>query len=184
MRVLVAEQGTGCVRRPATSTTQLKHARLALPPPNVTGALAVSCCSLCMRMYVEPCCHTRCCRSPSPQSQSSCLYRLRHNRSAAAALKLWLGMSGLVVLFILVAENPSGRIHPTVSYAVMTVPTHGVIALVLAWHERVESTFIRVGVSGWLVGSYSTLRLVGRLGKEATSSQHLGRCQMVKQHHT
>jgi hypothetical protein len=53
-------------------------------------------------------------------------------------------MSGLVVLFLLVAENPQGGVHPTVSDAVLTVPTHGVIALVLAWHERVESTFIRV----------------------------------------
>lgn len=78
----------------------------------------------------------------------SWLQRLQHNRSAAAALKLWLGMSGLVVLFILVAENPGGTIHPTVAYAVMTVPTHGVIALVLAWHERVESTFIRVSQAG------------------------------------
>lgn len=53
-----------------------------------------------------------------------------------------------MVLFILVAENPGGSIHPTVAAAVMTVPTHGVIALVLAWHERVESTFIRVGEAG------------------------------------
>ena len=57
-------------------------------------------------------------------------------------------MSCLVVLFILLAENPQGTIHPVVSYAVMTVPTHGVIALVLAWHERVESTFIRVSGKG------------------------------------
>lgn len=57
-------------------------------------------------------------------------------------------MSCLVVLFILLAENPQGTIHPVVSYAVMTVPTHGVIALVLAWHERVESTLIRVRRAG------------------------------------
>lgn len=53
-------------------------------------------------------------------------------------------MSGLVLLVILVSENPGGGVHPTVAVAVMTVPTHGVIALVLAWHERVESTLIRV----------------------------------------
>lgn len=58
-------------------------------------------------------------------------------------------MSGLVVLFIIVAENPCGSIHPTVAAAVMTVPTHGVIALVLAWHERVESTLIRVRRAVW-----------------------------------
>lgn len=55
-------------------------------------------------------------------------------------------MSGLVCLFIVVAEDPRGTIHPTIAAAVMTAPTHGVTALVRAWHERVESTSIRVRV--------------------------------------
>lgn len=134
-------------------TVLLQTAELFVGHTKINGALD-RCCST----HPHPCLHThppiRLTPPPLPPlypatpAPRSWHQRLRANRSAAAALKLWLGMSGLVVLFVLVAENPQGSIHPTVAYAVQTVPTHGVIALVLAWHERVESTFIRVGGLG------------------------------------
>eukprot|EP00775_Hariotina_reticulata_P002330 gene2330-2638_t len=66
------------------------------------------------------------------------------DRSAAAAFKIWAAMSGLLVLVLVIINNPNGTLSPAASSAMTLVPTHGIIALVLAWHERVESTTIRV----------------------------------------
>jgi hypothetical protein len=72
---------------------------------------------------------------------------LAHRRAAAAAaFKFWLSLSLLMVLMLLLSDGAGGGVHPVVVTGVRAVPTHGVIAFVLAWHERVESTTIRVSV--------------------------------------
>jgi hypothetical protein len=68
---------------------------------------------------------------------------LAHHRAAAAAFKFWLSLSLLMVLMLLLSAGAGGGVHPVVVTGVRAVPTHGVIAFVLAWHERVESTTIR-----------------------------------------
>ncbi|KAF6253678.1 hypothetical protein COO60DRAFT_397258 [Scenedesmus sp. NREL 46B-D3] len=70
--------------------------------------------------------------------------RLGRHRNAAAAFKFWLCLSLLMVLMLLLSAGAGGGVHPLVVAAVRAVPTHGVIAFVLAWHERTESTLIRV----------------------------------------
>eukprot|EP00775_Hariotina_reticulata_P006200 gene6200-6436_t len=53
-------------------------------------------------------------------------------------------MSVLLVLALLIAGDPGQHLWPEVSSAVQAVPTHGMVAMVLVWHERVESTVIRM----------------------------------------
>jgi hypothetical protein len=130
-------------------------------------AASISKLSCMFSCYLKP---KLSCQVPWMVYCRSWLHRLHHNRAAAAALKLWLGMSGLVVLFILLAEDPQGTIHPTVSYAVMTVPTHGVIALVLAWHERVESTLIRVSEGDVCLGQVWAVVGLGWFGRAMQGS--------------
>jgi hypothetical protein len=69
---------------------------------------------------------------------------LTHHRAAAAAFKFWLSLNLLMVLVLLLSAGAGGGVHPVVVAGMRAVPTHGVIAFVLAWHERVESTTIRV----------------------------------------
>ncbi|KAF6253680.1 hypothetical protein COO60DRAFT_397201 [Scenedesmus sp. NREL 46B-D3] len=69
---------------------------------------------------------------------------LGRHRNAAAAFKFWLCLSLLMVLMLLLSAGAGGGVHPLVVAGVRAVPTHGVIAFVLAWHERTESTLIRV----------------------------------------
>jgi hypothetical protein len=71
---------------------------------------------------------------------------LGRHRAAAAAFKFWLSLSLLMVLVLLLSAGAAGGVHPLVVRGVRSVPTHGVTAFVLAWHERVESTTIRVSV--------------------------------------
>jgi hypothetical protein len=71
------------------------------------------------------------------------LWLARH-RDAAAAFKFWLFLSLLMVLVLLLSAGAGGGVQPLVVHGVQAVPTHGVIAFVLDWHERTESTLIRV----------------------------------------
>lgn len=67
------------------------------------------------------------------------------DRALAAAFKLWLAMSILLAVTLLVADPQAGyTVWPLVSEAVRASPAAGIIGFVLAWHERVESTSIRV----------------------------------------
>jgi hypothetical protein len=76
------------------------------------------------------------------------------NRDAAAAFKFWLAMSVLLVLAMLIVGDPGNHLWPEVSALVKAVPTHGMVAMVLVWHERVESTLIRVSsISVCLLGT-------------------------------
>eukprot|EP00879_Flechtneria_rotunda_P019797 GHRR01020809.1.p1 GENE.GHRR01020809.1~~GHRR01020809.1.p1 ORF type:complete len:676 (+),score=194.88 GHRR01020809.1:118-2145(+) len=72
--------------------------------------------------------------------------RLRTDVALAAAVKLWLAMSGLLALTLIVAASwkVSTAVSAVVSAAVSAFPVPGIIAFVLAWHERVESTIVRV----------------------------------------
>lgn len=77
------------------------------------------------------------------------LHMLHTDRALAAAIKLWLSMSILLTVTLLIADPEAGHVvWPVVSEAVSASPAAGVIAFVLAWHERVESTSIRVSSSG------------------------------------
>jgi hypothetical protein len=49
-----------------------------------------------------------------------------------------------MALVLLLSAGAGGGVHPSVVSGIQAVSTHGVIAFVLAWHERVESTVIRV----------------------------------------
>lgn len=78
-------------------------------------------------------------------SSSPWFKRFWTDRAVIAAFKLWLAMSILLSITLLVADPAHGHlILPPISEAVRASPSAGVIAFVLAWHERVESTIIRV----------------------------------------
>jgi hypothetical protein len=79
-------------------------------------------------------------REQQQQQQQSSLQRFTADKSAVAAAKLWLAMSCLLVLLLVVSAFGEGG----VASAVRGAPSYGIIAMVLAWHERVESTIIRV----------------------------------------
>jgi hypothetical protein len=70
----------------------------------------------------------------------------RHRAAAAAAFRFCLSLSLLMVLVLLLSAGAGGGVHPLVVRGVQAVPTYGVTAFVLAWHERVESTTIRMSM--------------------------------------
>ena len=76
---------------------------------------------------------------PVSEQQTSWQCFLR-DKSAVAAVKLWCAMSCLLVVMLVVSDFGNAG----VAAAVRAAPSYGIIAMVLAWHERVESTLIRV----------------------------------------
>ncbi len=61
--------------------------------------------------------------------------RVLQDRALQAAFKFWLAMSLLMVLTL--------TLYP-VTYSVVQGPVLGITAAVLSWHDRVESTQVRV----------------------------------------
>jgi len=141
-----------CIQCPESFGWSVVHSDLLLPDPAAAGKADNSQASAGLESLANP--GTAAAAAPDPpwhgqvrsgwQGSDGGLHMLRRDRSAAAAFKIWAAMSGLLVLVLVVITNPNGSLSPAASSSMALVPTHGIIALVLAWHERVESTTIRV----------------------------------------